>query len=61
MPLINIQMLSGRTIAQKKKLVELVTKVVCDSIDTKPEKVRIIIDEMQKENYGINGKLLADD
>ncbi|MEA0970942.1 4-oxalocrotonate tautomerase family protein [Candidatus Megaera venefica] len=60
MPLINIQMIKGRTLEQKRKLIETVTKAVCDSVNVSPEKVRIVITDLELENYSISGKLAID-
>ncbi len=60
MPLIHIEMIKGRTVEQKRKLVDLVTKTVCDTLDTKPEKVRIIITDLELENYALAGQLAID-
>ncbi len=60
MPLISIQMIKGRTLEQKRKLVETVTKAVCDSVNVSPEKVRIVITDLEPENYSSSGKLAID-
>ena len=60
MPIINIDMIAGRTLDQKRKLVELVTKAVCESIGTTPERVKIKLNDMEPENYAISGELIAD-
>jgi len=60
MPIINIDMIAGRTLDQKRKLVESVTKAVCESIGTSPERVKIKLNDMEPENYAISGKLTAD-
>jgi 4-oxalocrotonate tautomerase len=53
-------MLNGRTLEQKRALVEQLTEVVCKTIDTKPENVSIIINEMDREDYARNGQLYVD-
>ena len=53
-------MIKGRTIEQKRKLVEKVTKAVCDSVNVGSEKVRIVITDLEPENYGSSGKLAID-
>ena len=53
MPFLNIQLMKGRTIEQKRKLVASVTKAVCDSVDVVPEKVRIVLSEMEAEDCAI--------
>lgn len=60
MPFLNIQLMTGRTLEQKKKLVSAVTKAVCDSLDVEPAKVRIILAEIELENYAVAGKLAVD-
>jgi 4-oxalocrotonate tautomerase len=53
-------MIKGRTLEQKRKLIETVTKAVCDSVNVSPEKVRIVITDLELENYSISGKLAID-
>ncbi len=60
MPIITINMLNGRTLEQKRALVEQLTEVVCKTINTPPENVSIIINEMDRENYARNGQLYID-
>jgi 4-oxalocrotonate tautomerase len=60
MPFLNIQLMKGRTIEQKRKLVSSVTKAVCESVDVVPEKVRIVLSEMEAEDCAIAGILVVD-
>lgn len=60
MPLITIQMIEGRDVAAKRRLVENVSKAVLDSIDTKLEDIRIVIEDMKRENYARGGELTID-
>ena len=60
MPFLNIQLMKGSTLDQKRKLVESVTKAVCDSVDSTPDKVRIVLSEMDAEDCAIAGKLVVD-
>ena len=60
MPIINIDMIAGRTLDQKRNLVKSVTKVVCESIGTTPDRVKIKLNDMKPENYAISGELIAD-
>lgn len=60
MPFLNIQLMKGRTIEQKRTLVASVTKAVCESIDTVPAKVRIVLSEMDAEDCATAGILAAD-
>ncbi|MGI6558611.1 MAG: 4-oxalocrotonate tautomerase [Limnochordia bacterium] len=60
MPIINVAILEGRTLEQKRKLVEEVTKVVCDVLGCGEDAVTITIEELAKENLAKGGKLFLD-
>ena len=60
MPIVNIAILKGRTLEQKKELVKTVTAAVAKSVDVPPEKVWIKIDELDKENFATGGTLHCD-
>ena len=57
MPIVNIAILKGRSLEQKKELVKSVTEAVAKSVDVAPEKIWIKIDEMDGENFATAGKL----
>ncbi|SPF56737.1 2-hydroxymuconate tautomerase [Candidatus Desulfosporosinus infrequens] len=61
MPIVQIELLEGRTVAQKRSLVEKVTQAIVESIGAPAEKVTIIIRDMAKENYAKAGKLASDE
>jgi len=60
MPIIQVNMLEGRTVDQKRNLVAKMTDAVVQSLDVKPEDVRIILQEMAKQDYAIAGQLFMD-
>lgn len=53
-------MIEGRTVEQKRDLVKKVTQAVCDAIDAKPERVKIKLVDMARENYAVAGELMLD-
>ncbi len=55
MPIAEVHLLEGRTVEQKRKLIAEMTRAISDSVDGKPDQVRIIIHEMPKEHFGIGG------
>jgi 4-oxalocrotonate tautomerase len=61
MPKVTIQMFEGRTLEQKRALVKGVTDVVCQTCNAPPERVSIIIQEMNRENYSSAGVLACDE
>jgi 4-oxalocrotonate tautomerase len=60
MPTIRIEMWSGRTLDQKRKLVKKVTEAVVEALDIQPDEVKIRIVESEKENYAVGGVLKID-
>ena len=60
MPILTIKLMEGRTQEQKRKLVDSVTRAVSDSVGVPIDRVRIHLLEMEKENYAIGGRLIAD-
>ena len=59
MPFINVKMVEGRTLAQKKELAEALTREVVKILDVKPEWVTVVIDEYPRENWATAGQLHA--
>jgi len=59
-PIIQVNILEGRTVDQKRKFVADVTEAVVKSLGVKPDTVRIIIHEMAKHEYAIAGVLVSD-
>jgi 4-oxalocrotonate tautomerase len=60
MPSVQITMLKGRSIEQKRKIVERVTDVLVEEAKTPKEGVVVTIVEVEREDYGRGGVLMAD-
>jgi 4-oxalocrotonate tautomerase len=60
MPTIRIEMWSGRTLDQKRKLVKKVTEAVVEALDIQPDEVKIRIVESEKQDYAVGGVLRSD-
>ena len=56
MPIITAHILEGRSSEQKAALIRSVTDAAVQSLNVPRESVRVIITEMQKDEYGIGGK-----
>ena len=56
MPFAQIHMTVGRTEAQKKALIDNVSEAIANSISAPKESIRVCIQEVPKENWGIAGK-----
>lgn len=56
MPVIQITISQGRTVEQKREFIKVITKETARIMKTQEEKVRILIYEVSKDNWG-NGEL----
>lgn len=61
MPIVVVNIKEGRTVEQKRAMVERMTQAICDTMEVKPDAVRIIINDMKNENFAIGGTLVCDD
>jgi 4-oxalocrotonate tautomerase family enzyme len=57
---VQITLLAGRTIEQKRRAVKRITEVMCEELHVKAEKLTIAFVEVPLENYARDGVLLAD-
>ena len=60
MPLIEIHMLRGRTDAQKRKLLDAVTRAAQESLGAPLSSIRVWIHEFAAEEYMAAGRLRSD-
>ncbi len=60
MPVVNIKIIEGRSIEQKRAMAEKVTKAISDSIGVPEAAVWISIDDMKPENFAQGGELRLD-
>ncbi len=60
MPIVQVEMLEGRTVEQKRAMVAKVTTVISETLVRPPENVTIIIREMSKEHLAKGGRLEID-
>jgi 4-oxalocrotonate tautomerase len=60
MPILRLEMQSGRTLDQKRTFVREVTRVVVETLNCPPESVDVVISEVAREDWAKAGKLVAD-
>jgi 4-oxalocrotonate tautomerase len=60
MPLVTIKIIEGRTIAQKRGIVNDVTEAIVKNIGCPSAAVQIDIVDMKQENFAQGGKLWVD-
>ena len=61
MPIVRVEMWSGRTHAQKQELARAITELVCDIAHTTPESTIVIFQDIERENWAQAGVLASDD
>jgi len=55
MPIVRIDLWKGREKEKKRELIEKITSAVVDAIGCPIEAVHVIINEVEKDNWGIGG------
>jgi len=60
MPIVQIELIEGRTLEQKRVLAEKVTKAIVESLNCPETAVSIIMRDMKPDNYAKAGKLSCD-
>ncbi len=60
MPVIQVTMSQGRTVEQKRELVQVLTREAARILKTKENAIRKLVYEVSKENWGDAGVLELD-
>ena len=60
MPHVEITLVKGRSVEQKRKAAEEITKIVVDVIGAKREDTTVAFLEVEKENFAHGGTLVID-
>ena len=60
MPIVRVEMWTGRTEAQKKELARVITDAMVNIAHTTADATIIVFEDIEKENWAQNGKLATD-
>ena len=60
MPIVRIEMWTGRTDAQKRELARVMTDAMVNIAHTTPEATIIVIEDIDKDNWAQSGKLASE-
>jgi len=60
LPIIHVNMIEGRTEEQKRKVVEGFAAVLEKEANVKKEAIRVIFNDVSKDNLGVGDKLFKD-
>ena len=60
MPIVRVEMWTGRTHAQKTELARVITEAMVTIAHTTPEATTIVFEDIAKENWATGGVLASD-
>ena len=60
MPVIQVDMFSGRTTEMKRQLVKALTGAFVEVTGVKPQSVQVILRDVEKHDWGAGGSLFSD-
>ncbi|BBB93051.1 MAG TPA: 2-hydroxymuconate tautomerase [Methylomusa anaerophila] len=60
MPIVQIDMLEGRTVEQKREMVKRITAAICETTSCPAEAVTVIVREASKQHIAKAGVLMGD-
>jgi 4-oxalocrotonate tautomerase len=60
MPLVQITMLQGRSVDQKRKIAQRITDTIVEEAGARREAIVVTFLEVSKESYASGGELLVD-
>ena len=55
MPIVQVNMLEGRSVAQKRRMIAAVTEALVESLGVPADSVRILIPELNAEHFAVSG------
>jgi 4-oxalocrotonate tautomerase len=61
MPIVRVEMWTGRSEAQKRELARAITQAMVEIAQTTADATIIIFDDVDRENWAEGGKLASDD
>lgn len=60
MPIVQVELLEGRTQEQLKEVVQGITDILENKAGAKREAIHVILREMPKDRYAVGGKLKSE-
>lgn len=57
---VQITLLEGRTVEQKRRAVKRITDALREELNVKPEKLTVVFVEVPRHSYARNGMLISD-
>ena len=61
MPIVNLQIIEGRSNKQVKEVIQNMTDTISTTLDVPKERVRVLVTEIPKTHWGTGGVLKSDE
>jgi 4-oxalocrotonate tautomerase len=61
MPIVRVEMWTGRTVAQKKELARVITDAMVNIAHTTPEATIIVFEDIDRDNWAQSGALASEE
>lgn len=61
MPIVRVEMWSGRTQAQKRELAKAITEAMVNIAQTTPEATIVVFQEIERSNWAEGGRLASEE
>jgi 4-oxalocrotonate tautomerase len=59
MPIIEMHLLAGRSVEKKRKAVAAMTAALVETLEVRPDQVRILITEHDDEQFAVGGQTVG--
>jgi 4-oxalocrotonate tautomerase len=60
LPIIQVQLVEGRSADLKRQLISEITEVVSKTLGNAPESIRVLLHEVPADNWGVGGVPITD-
>jgi 4-oxalocrotonate tautomerase len=60
MPTFRIELFEGRSVEDKRRFVDAITRTTCETLGVTPGSVDIILVDVKRENWATGGRLWSD-
>jgi 4-oxalocrotonate tautomerase len=59
MPIVRVEILEGRSPERKAELIRRLSEAVVESLEVRPEQVRVLLYELPAEHWAVGGETMA--
>ena len=60
MPIISVVIAEGRSSEKKRRFIRALTRAAVETMDVRPEQVRVILNETPLDHYAVAGRTFAE-